>query len=80
MNPSMLLVTTGVLSVKELRNIEAALERDDMLSSCTAKCDYCGRYGDLGTCVSCGAPNVPVQRVDVTCYGDAKPRYIEIER
>lgn len=24
-----------------------------------AKCAYCGRYGDLGACAGCGAPNAP---------------------
>lgn len=27
-----------------------------------AKCDYCGRYGALGACAGCGAPNKPVQQ------------------
>ena len=46
----------------------------------TAKCDYCGRYGTVGACEGCGAPNVPVEQerqIDVTCFGDAKPRFIE---
>lgn len=32
-------------------------------SSCysQAKCDYCARYGALGSCEGCGAPNQPVQ-------------------
>lgn len=25
-----------------------------------AKCAYCGRYGPLGSCLGCGAPNKPV--------------------
>lgn len=24
-----------------------------------AKCAYCGRYGPLGSCLSCGGPNAP---------------------
>jgi hypothetical protein len=26
-----------------------------------AKCAYCGRYGALGQCAGCGAPNAPVR-------------------
>lgn len=25
-------------------------------------CDHCGRYGALGSCLGCGAPNRPVDR------------------
>ena len=27
-----------------------------------AKCAYCGRYGALGQCAGCGAPNEPAPR------------------
>lgn len=27
-----------------------------------AKCGYCGRFGPLGSCEGCGAPNKPVQQ------------------
>lgn len=51
-----------------------------------ARCDYCGRYGTLGSCEGCGAPNRPVvvvapqdvEYIDVTVFGDAKPRFITI--
>lgn len=32
------------------------------MRSGSAKCEYCGRYGALGSCEGCGAPNVPVMR------------------
>ena len=43
-----------------------------------AKCEYCGRYGPLGSCEGCGAPNQPdaIDRVEVTGLGDSEPRYI----
>lgn len=41
-----------------------------------AKCEYCGRYGELGQCEGCGAPNRPYQRIDITGLSDRKPRYI----
>jgi hypothetical protein len=40
-----------------------------------AKCDYCGRFGQLGSCEGCGAPNKPIQTIDVTSLSDAAPRY-----
>lgn len=43
-----------------------------------AKCEYCGRYGPLGSCEGCGAPNRPVTRIDVTTFRDREPRYIEV--
>lgn len=27
-----------------------------------AKCDYCGRYGEIGSCDGCGSPNRPVSQ------------------
>jgi hypothetical protein len=49
------------------------------LSVCAqAKCEYCGRYGPLGPCEGCGAPTRPVRRIDVTQFGDQRPRYLEV--
>lgn len=31
----------------------------------SARCAYCGTYGVLGRCASCGAPNAPAARVGV---------------
>ncbi len=31
-----------------------------------AKCAYCGRYGALGQCLGCGAPNAPAPSRAVT--------------
>lgn len=30
-------------------------------SAPVARCPYCARYGDLGQCQGCGAPNEPIQ-------------------
>lgn len=46
--------------------------------SAPAKCDYCGRYGPLGSCEGCGAPNVPVYVVDVTTFNDPVPRVLGV--
>jgi hypothetical protein len=44
-----------------------------------AQCAYCGRYGDLGQCEGCGAPTEPGYRIEVTTFGDIKPRYIWVK-
>lgn len=48
------------------------------------KCDYCGRYGALGQCEGCGAPNKPAahgyQRIDVTHLGSTGPEYRDVYR
>lgn len=50
-----------------------------------AKCEYCGTYGDLGKCVSCGAPNAPAEvvsfevtrdAVDITSFGDTQSHFL----
>ncbi len=50
-----------------------------------ARCEYCGRYGALGSCLGCGAPNRPVnpfrsdcEYVEITVFGDARKRFLEI--
>jgi len=48
--------------------------------SSQAKCEYCGRYGELGSCVSCGAPNRPVTRIETTTFGDRARTYIEVKQ
>jgi hypothetical protein len=52
-----------------------------VLNVCTqAKCDYCGRYGALGSCEGCGAPNRPTRgRIDVTTMSDKKPVFLDAE-
>lgn len=34
-----------------------------------AKCRYCGRYGSLGSCAGCGAPNTPVRMQPIPLDG-----------
>lgn len=34
----------------------------------TARCAYCGRYGPLGACEGCGAPNRPAIGVRLEAY------------
>lgn len=46
----------------------------------SAKCEYCGRYGELGQCQGCGAPNRPFERIEITTLNDTKPRYLEVWR
>lgn len=44
-----------------------------------ARCAYCGRFGPLGQCEGCGAPNVPVPvqpQIEVTTFGDRKRRFV----
>lgn len=43
-----------------------------------AHCSYCGRYGALGQCVSCGAPNEPIEWLDVTTHADRGPRFLAV--
>jgi hypothetical protein len=43
----------------------------------TAQCAYCGRYGALGICPGCGAPNRPVgSRVEITGHGDTRRQFL----
>lgn len=45
-----------------------------------AKCEYCGTFGEVGRCMSCGAPNRPCRVLfDVTSHGDKKPRFLDLE-
>lgn len=56
-----------------------------------ARCDYCRRYGPLGACLGCGAPNQPVavsgarhrphlevrvQQIETTAFRDDGPRFL----
>lgn len=48
----------------------------------TARCEYCGRYGSLGSCDGCGAPNKPVwaeqrTRIEVTRHGDRERKFAD---
>lgn len=42
-----------------------------------AKCAYCGRYGPLGACDGCGAPNAPSQsRIERTSLQSAEREFV----
>jgi hypothetical protein len=51
----------------------------------TAKCEYCGLYGDLGRCDGCGAPNKPqlvtwydTNAIEVTTHGDLERKFLPV--
>lgn len=43
------------------------------------KCDHCGSYGDDLQCRNCGAPSTPMRAIEITCCGDAEPRYVLVK-
>ncbi len=59
-------------------------------SAVMCRCDYCGRYGALGSCEGCGAPNRPTadevpigligyaDQIEVTTFGDTRRKFIPV--